>query len=655
MFGYVIFYVDPDDEILSFISRMKSTDSSFVVLVVPQRAVLFSSVITMRLLKKEADRLGKDIFIVTQDEQGFEMAKRVGFIARNTLEEMPFVKENREMEAVGNIRGQRGQNRPGATSFSGNGQYPEKLRSFDTIPGSRSLTGSFDRRGSLGDVSDRENHTRASVAGIPRSMAQTLAPEMEERLGDLKRGEASSVSHAEGSQYEDSVSPRHSEHEIGSSVWGGGIALKEQVTEHLVRDSYTSPVKGRQVDVPSTQERDVFSLEYPTRAKKKDRPIDSRMQWIIILSFVVIAGMMGAIWLYVWAPEAKVTAYPNTEDISGDVSYSSSMAENDLVKMNFFEYQEGVKVSASATGVSSGAGSKAHGSVILYNEFSSESQPLVATTRLESPDGKIFRIVKSVVIPGMREQDGTKQSGQIEVEVQADVAGTEYNIESSKFSIPGFSSGPKREKIYAESKQAFAGGGSGDETSRSVSQQDILQAKKDAEMNVRAKVIEKAKTDIPLGITLDDLMEVEFSEENTIPSVGTVTDTFDFSAKVAVRYIVFSEQSMKNMALQKLQENIPENEKSVFEGYSLRIEYGKVNPDFVNKTVDMKMFVSGQRAAEIPVDAIKNDVAGKNQSELQGVLDKYPQVQRFEVEMQGFGFRDILPRDPEKIHIEIGR
>ncbi len=75
-------------------------------------------------------------------------------------------------------------------------------------------------------------------------------------------------------------------------------------------------------------------------------------------------------------------------------------------------------------------GKKAEGSVTIYNEFSNAPQPLVATTRLETSDGKIFRIVKGVTVPGTTLVDGEIKPGAIEVQVVADQPGSDSDDRS---------------------------------------------------------------------------------------------------------------------------------------------------------------------------------------------------------------------------------
>lgn len=102
---------------------------------------------------------------------------------------------------------------------------------------------------------------------------------------------------------------------------------------------------------------------------------------------------------------------------------------------------------------------KASGIIKVYNEFSSDPQPIVASTRFETPDGKIYRIAENVTIPGAKIEEGKVIPSTIELRVFADRAGDGYNMKDLvNFTIPGFKGGAKYKKIYAQSKTPMEGG-----------------------------------------------------------------------------------------------------------------------------------------------------------------------------------------------------
>ena len=48
---------------------------------------------------------------------------------------------------------------------------------------------------------------------------------------------------------------------------------------------------------------------------------------------------------------------------------------------------------------------KSSGKIIVYNNFSSEPQRLIIRTRFESPEGLVYRIPESIVVPGKTEKN----------------------------------------------------------------------------------------------------------------------------------------------------------------------------------------------------------------------------------------------------------
>jgi len=74
-----IIYLEADEEIPSVISRLEEAKSENLVLVVPKEAILIHSVINLKLLRREADKRGKKIAIVTKDEAGQNLAKKASF------------------------------------------------------------------------------------------------------------------------------------------------------------------------------------------------------------------------------------------------------------------------------------------------------------------------------------------------------------------------------------------------------------------------------------------------------------------------------------------------------------------------------------------------------------------------------------------------
>jgi hypothetical protein len=103
-------------------------------------------------------------------------------------------------------------------------------------------------------------------------------------------------------------------------------------------------------------------------------------------------------------------------------------------------------------------GTKATGKVIIYNNYSTSPQELIATTRLQTPDGLIYRLNTGVTVPGKTTKDGKTVPGSVTATITADQVGDKYNSGPKDFTVPGLKGTEKYTSFYARSNGALAGG-----------------------------------------------------------------------------------------------------------------------------------------------------------------------------------------------------
>ena len=72
-------YINLEDDVSKVVQRIQKEKAASLVLVCPKRCLLFSDSINLRLLKKQTELLGKEVFILTMDERGQLYAKEAGF------------------------------------------------------------------------------------------------------------------------------------------------------------------------------------------------------------------------------------------------------------------------------------------------------------------------------------------------------------------------------------------------------------------------------------------------------------------------------------------------------------------------------------------------------------------------------------------------
>lgn len=81
-----VLYVEIDDEITSIYDKLVKLKHKNIFLVIPQRAVIFQSAINLKILKRKAEDLNKQITLVTTDPNGYNLAQRVGLEVFEKLE-----------------------------------------------------------------------------------------------------------------------------------------------------------------------------------------------------------------------------------------------------------------------------------------------------------------------------------------------------------------------------------------------------------------------------------------------------------------------------------------------------------------------------------------------------------------------------------------
>lgn len=82
-----IIYLEPDEEITSVIDKLRGSNHDAVALVVPRGASLAQSIVNLKLLKKSAKELGKDIALVATDRIARNLGSQIGLTVYSKVSE----------------------------------------------------------------------------------------------------------------------------------------------------------------------------------------------------------------------------------------------------------------------------------------------------------------------------------------------------------------------------------------------------------------------------------------------------------------------------------------------------------------------------------------------------------------------------------------
>lgn len=216
------------------------------------------------------------------------------------------------------------------------------------------------------------------------------------------------------------------------------------------------------------------------------------------LAFLSSLVLVFAASTYFYRVNVVVVPTENIVSVSGDFSAYKDTRPGGI-KMSTVTLSDETEMVVNASGTQDVA-RKASGTIVVYNSYSKSSQRLIKNTRFETPDGNVYRIADSVVVPGMTTVNGKDVPGSIEVVVYADAAGDTYNIGLSDFTIPGFAGDPRYAKIIARSKTDIAGGLVG--RMKVVSDADKAAAEASLKADLEKSLLAAAMAQVPQGYFL---------------------------------------------------------------------------------------------------------------------------------------------------------
>lgn len=316
------------------------------------------------------------------------------------------------------------------------------------------------------------------------------------------------------------------------------------------------------------------------------------------------------------------------------------------VPAQVFSQKESAQLSFPASGKKQVA-NKAGGKITIFNAYSSDPQPLVATTRFIAPDGKVFRLVKSVTVPGAKIIEGKIIPSTLEAEVIADKAGADYNIGPvSYFNIPGFKGTPKFQAFYAESKEPMAGGFIG-ETAYPTAE-DIKNGKVEIVKKLESSLSDKIKSQIPSDfIVIDGASSFSVPKQDAITNVDS-SGKFSIEAEASMTVIGFTEADIVAM----LAEKVKKEKGDEYEIKKYTLTYEKARADFSAGKISFPAKFSGTLARKINTTALKESLRGQSEESLRSIIYGLPELESATISLWPFWVKTVPSKDA-KITINI--
>lgn len=367
-----------------------------------------------------------------------------------------------------------------------------------------------------------------------------------------------------------------------------------------------------------------------------------RLYQHIAVAFVVITFLLLLCVLYLSVSRAtiKVVANPKVVEVTTSVDVVPEPSKEDQVAGSVGEMTlEKSRVFTLPADGAKQVEEKASGYVTLMNQ-SGKDQPLVASTRLLSSEGVLFRIQNYVVVPA---------GGQIEAYVKADVAGKGGEIGASRFTIPGLGTA-LQEQIYAVSVAPMTGGV---QYVRPLTQQDV----DNAVTTLSAEILAEAKQSFNGSVdrnTFDgEAYEVTTVSQSSDIPVGQEAGVFTVTLKQRVTAVFYPKKAVQNYAESLLGQQVAEGFRiSVVNRHTMQMEVEAL--DLKNNEAELAVYLDGLSVISEDAQALNKDrFVGRAPHEVLTLLRASDAVQDVSVSFTPFWLKRVPTlKDHIKIIIE---
>ncbi|MBU0614366.1 hypothetical protein KJ766_03755 [Patescibacteria group bacterium] len=359
------------------------------------------------------------------------------------------------------------------------------------------------------------------------------------------------------------------------------------------------------------------------------------------IAFIIVALLSLLVVLYLSVSRASIHITPIPSVVSTTVSVdvtpqpktvgqvSGYILERNYQKAKtFFVPEEGaVAQEQHATGI-----------VTLINDTDNDQQ-LIATTRLMSEEGVLFRLQDSIVVPA---------SGQLEAVAYADKMGLEGEIGPTQFIIPGLPASLQAD-IYAVSTESMAGGV---QYVREVSTADL----NGAVDQLTEEILLQAEDEMIKEINDDEFdgsaLEATVTERVTDVTPGEEAGSFSVSLTVKVDGIFYDKSVIAEYAQAELYSQIQDGYEILSmnqEGMQVKVKTLNIE----NKIASLEVYLDGFAVISTSSDLLdRGRLVSKSPQEVIALLQASEDIETVRVTFTPFWLKR-LPTLKDHIKIDI--
>lgn len=380
--------------------------------------------------------------------------------------------------------------------------------------------------------------------------------------------------------------------------------------------------------------------EPPRRSRRGGR----RLIWLGVI--IVIVCAVGGLLLSTLFAGATITVYPREVQVTApSVLNAETNGPVGTLSYEIMTVTRSASTTVQATGTRE-VSRAASGVITIYNSFSTETQRLIANTRFEAPDGKIYRVRDSVVVPGM---SGTTP-GTATATVFADTAGSSYNRdEKTTFTIPGFRGDPRYEKFTAESL-SITGGYVGPEPT--VAAADLTKAREALQQGLAQAAQSTLGAQIPAGyVPVPGTIQVTYSE---LSQASGENNTAALGQSATMSAAIISQEVLAHVIAKETVEGYSGEPIMIKDPTSVTLSVAS-STALTDGRITVNLSGTPTLVWKYDTEQLIASLTGKNKGEFEAIIEAFaPAIMRAEAKLRPF-WDGSFPSDRAKIKIEDGK
>lgn len=642
-------YLESDEEITSVIDKISKTGSVEVALVIPRGGNLAQSIVNLKLLKKRASDLGKEVSLVTTDKISRNLASQVGISVYSKIEE---VGKNRVMPAP--IYTPR--EIPSNTETIKSDVPAPVVRPAEELPelpgikinryyDSRPKVTPDESSSPKGDPLGSKTESSEPEASTPEILVEPAeeskkgseiveTQEPEEKIKEIPEA-------SEGDVLQETQEPEGTEEQktnipevIEMPPVSEPVAKKEpEFSRRVINEARTRQeeqhenAEHRKQNTAEDNSEDQIELGHQAHKKEKlpgrrFKPMRKRKALAALIALAVIIILAFG---YLILPQAKATVVFKAENFekASDVTIDKNATAVDTKTLTVPATQSSVEKTISEKFTATGKkniGNKASGTITFYNASELTPQKIASGSSLTA-NGKSFVTDGDITIPAVSVVSVIPpvfNPGTVTGKVVAAAAGEDSNLPSgTKYYFNGFS-GTKQNNVYGQSSSALTGG--------STQEVTIVQASdiSGAQDKIKSELTAQSKDEVLKKIPANDKF-VDGTQEETqsglkaSAAVGDQVADFTFTGNTKITILTFNENLLRDMLVEKYQTDLAAN-RILVQSDKIALEYTiKTKPAGLDTTL-LGVNLKGKISSKIDTEKLRDDFRGKKISDATNTL-----------------------------------